>query len=131
MNKSLAVLLLCLVPLPAFSKSIPADAWQSGTLKDSSESSHVRSGGVINGNEYGTHGVMASHEYPIVEYTIETETYIYQVNLVLRRDRDKRPALTIHGPIKFAIVKSDFFIQDEQGKQYKLVLARKTLKTNP
>jgi hypothetical protein len=99
----------------------------NGTLTDSSESWHTRSGGAVTGNQYGVQGAMGSHEYPIVQYTIETATYVYQVDLVLRRDREKRPAVTIKGPIKFALEKSDFYIQDEQGKQYKLVLDKKTL----
>lgn len=129
MRKVLAILLLLFVALPAFSKSVPAEAWQTGTLIDSSESFHTRGGGVVTGNQYGVHGAMGSHEYPIVQYTIETDLLTYQADLVLRRDRDKRPSLTIHGPIKFAILKSDFYIQDERGKEYKLVLDKKTLKT--
>jgi len=128
MRKALTVFTLLLVSLPAYAKSIPADAWQTGRLEDSSESSHTRSGGTLHGDQYGLHGAMATHEYPIVAYVIETDTYIYQANLVLRRDKDKRPLVTVHGPIKFAVLKSDFFIQDEQGKEYKLVLDRKTLK---
>jgi hypothetical protein len=72
---------------------------------------------------------MASREYPIVQYTIDTPGYVYQANLVLRHAKDKQPPLTVNGPIKFAIVKSDFYIQDEQGKEHKLVLVKKTLKT--
>jgi hypothetical protein len=128
MRKVLVVLVLLFVSLPAFSK-VPTDAWQTGTLADSSESSHTRGGGAITGNQYGVHGAMGTHEYPIVQYIIETDAYIYQANLVLHNDREKRPSLTIHGPIKFAILKSNFYIQDEQGKEYKLVLDKKTLKT--
>ena len=47
---------------------------------------------------------------------------------MLRHAKDKQPTVTVNGPIKFAIVKSDFYFQDEEGKQYKLVLAKKTLK---
>ena len=128
MRKVLAVLVLLLVSLPAFSK-VPANAWQTGTLADSSESFHTRGGGAITGNQYGLHGAMGTHEYPIVQYTIETDSYIYQANLVLHNDREKRPSLTVHGPIKFAIVKSDLYIQDENGKEYKLVLDKKAMKT--
>lgn len=71
---------------------------------------------------------MASREYPIVQYTIETATYTYEANLVLRNAKDKQPTVTVNGPIKFAIVKSDFYIQDEQGKERKLVLVKKTLR---
>lgn len=85
----------------------------------------------MTGNQYGVHGAMNSHEYPIVQYTIDAGAYVYQVNLVLHNDREKRPAVTIKAPIKFALEKSDFYIQDEQGKQYKLVIDKKTLKDHP
>ncbi len=71
---------------------------------------------------------MVSREYPIVQYSIETDTYTYEANLVLKHAKDKQPPVTVNGPIKFAIIKNDFYIQDEQGKEHKLVLVKKTLK---
>jgi hypothetical protein len=50
--------------------------------------------------------------------------------VTLRHRRDRRPSVTVNGPVKFALAKGDFYIQDEQGKEYKQVLAKKTLK-NP
>ena len=63
-------------------------------------------------------------------YSVETDTYIYEADLVLPNAKAEQPAVTVNGPIKFAIVKSDLYLQDEQGKQFKLVLAKKTLKEN-
>jgi hypothetical protein len=125
MRVTLALLLFAC--LPAFSAKVPADAWQGGTLRDSSESWHSKSAGTVHGN----HGSMSSREYPIVRYVIDTDGYIYEADLVLGHANAKQPAVTVNGPIKFAIVKSDFYIQDEQGKEFKLVLAKKTLKTPP
>lgn len=129
MRKTLAASLFLAFCLPLAAKNIPADAWQTGTLTDSSESWHTRGGGAMTGNQYGVHGAMGSHEYPIVQYTIDAGAYVFQVNLVLHNDREKHPAVTIKAPIKFAIdEKADFYIQDERGKRYKLVIDKKTLK---
>lgn len=130
MRQTIGIILLVSLSCIAFAEKIPADAWQTGTLKDSSESWHSRSAGSINGNTgYGVHGTMVSREYPIVQYSIETEAYTYEANLVLKHAKDKQPPVTVNGPIKFAIIKNDFYIQDEQGKEHKLVLVKKTLKT--
>jgi hypothetical protein len=132
MRQTLCVLLLFSFACTAVAEKVPTDAWQTGTLKDSSESWHSRSAGYINGNSNpnygGVHGSMASHEYPIVQYIIETATYTYEANLVLHNAREKQPPVTVNGPIKFAIVKNDFYIQDDQGKEHKLVLVKKTMK---
>lgn len=128
MRRLFILFVLLAIPALTFAAKIPADVWQSGTLKDSSETWHTRGGGAITGNQYGLHGAMGNHEYPIVQYTIETAAYVYEVNLVLVNDRAKRPSLTVNGPIQFAIEKSIFYIKDDQGKQYKLILDKKTLK---
>jgi len=130
MRKILALVLLLSLPSLASPEKIPADAWQPGTLKDVSESWHTRGGGAITGNQYGVHGAMGSHEYPIMLYTIETDAFIYNVELTLPNGRSKRPALTVNAPVKFTIEKSNFLIKDEQGKEYKLVIGKKTLKAS-
>ena len=63
-------------------------------------------------------------------YTIETDAFIYNVELTLPNGRSKRPALTVNAPVKFTIEKSNFLIKDEQGKEYKLVIGKKTLKAS-
>jgi hypothetical protein len=101
MRQTLCILLLFSLACTAVAEKVPADAWQTGTLKDSSESWHSRSAGYVNGNPntaYGVHGSMASHEYPIVQYIIETATYTYEANLVLHNAREKQPPVTVNGP---------------------------------
>ncbi len=120
---TLAILLLAVIP--SFAAKVPENAWQAGILRDSSESWHSRTTGVINSSS----GVLVGREYPIVRYMIEAGGYAYEADLVLKHKRDKQPAVTVNGPLKFAFIKSEFFIQDEQGKEFKLVLAKKTLKT--
>ncbi|MGB0014991.1 MAG: hypothetical protein WBQ03_25590 [Candidatus Sulfotelmatobacter sp.] len=76
----------------------------------------------------GVNGMVVSREYPIVHYVIDTLQYIYEADLALRHQHDKRPALTVNGPIKFAFVKSDLYIQDENRKEIEVKLTKKTLK---
>jgi hypothetical protein len=127
---TLVFLLLISFSAAATAEKVPSDAWQTGTLKDTSDSWHSRSAGFVNGNHGNLNGSMVSREYPIVHYVVDAGQYIYEADLVLRHKANKRPAVTINGPITFAVVKSDFFIQDEQGKEHKLQLAKKTLKTS-
>lgn len=119
-NLWLIALLLVVGVRPSFAVKIPVDAWQTGTLTSSEESWHSRVAGV--------NGMVVGGEYPIVHYVIDTLQYIYEADLALRHQRDKRPALTVNGPIKFVFVKSDLYIQDENGKEIKVKLTKKTLK---
>jgi hypothetical protein len=115
----LVAILLFLFASPSFAAKIPADAWQTGTLTSSEESWHSRVAGV--------NGMVVGREYPIVHYVIDAPQYTYEADLALRRQRDKRPALTVNGPIKFAFVKSDLYIQDENGREIEVKLTKKTL----
>lgn len=125
--RGVATLFVVLTLLAAtVAAKVPADSWQTGKLTDTSETWHSRTVGTLNSNG----GLLVGREYPIIRYIIETDTYTYEAELALRHKADKRPSLTVNGPIKFAVVKSDFYIQDEQGKEHKLVLAKKTLKTD-
>src|ERR1039458_6729416 len=76
--------------------NIPADAWQTGTLRDSSESWHSRSAGVLNGSQGNLNGMVVSREYPIVHYIVETDQYVYEADLTLRHKRDKQTTLTVN-----------------------------------
>jgi len=116
----LIAILLSLLATPSFAAKIPADAWQTGTLVSSEESWHSRVAGV--------NGMVVGREYPIVHYVIDTPQYTYEADLALKHQREKRPALTVNGPIKFAFVKSDLYIQDENGKEIGVKLTKKTLK---
>jgi hypothetical protein len=127
MRGMVALYLVLVLQSATLAAKVPADAWQTGKLTDTSETWHSPTVGTLNSSG----GLLVGREYPIVTYLIETDTYTYEAELALRHKGDKRPSLTVNGPIKFAIVKSDFFIQDEAGKEYKLALTKKTLKTPP
>jgi hypothetical protein len=119
----LTVIILLLAVLPAIAAKVPADGWQTGTLKDSSESWHSRTVGTVNASG----GLLVGRDYPVMRYVIDAGSYSYEAELALRHRHDKQPSVTVNGSIKFAILESDFYIQDEQSKEFKLVLVKKTL----
>lgn len=117
------LLTLLLLTAAADAAKTPVAAWQTGTLTDTQESWHSKTVGTLNNG----HGMLVGREYPIVHYTIDAPPYVYEADLVLKHRHDKQPTLTVNGPIKFAFVKSDLYIQDEQGKEIRLTLTKKTL----
>jgi hypothetical protein len=125
----IAILFLALSTL-AVAEKIPADAWISGRLIDVSESWHTRGGGQVNSYNGQIHGGMAIHEYPIIRYVIDDGQYIYEADLVLRRKNEKQPVVTVNGDVTFAFYKSNLYLRSEDGREYKLVIAKKTIK-NP
>jgi hypothetical protein len=82
----------------------------------------------LNGTQVGDSPADHRSFAALVHYVIDTPTYTYDADLVLRHRRDKQPAVTVNGPIKFTFVKSDMYIQDEDGKEIKLRMTKKTLK---
>ena len=62
-------------------------------------------------------------------YEIDAGEIVYLVKQSLTHRRDKQLKLTVNAPVKFAIVKNDFYLLDEDGKQQKLSIEKKTLKT--
>jgi hypothetical protein len=42
-----------------------------------------------------------------------------------------KPNVTVHGPIKYALEGTDFYIQDEDGKEFKMMILQKALVTPP
>ena len=84
--------------------------------------------GTMNNGQGSLHG----SEYSIPHYVIETDSYIYEVVHTRGHSRKKaRMPVTVNGPIKFAVVNSDFYVQDEQGQEYKMAIVKKTLRTSP
>lgn len=118
MRRILPVLVILLIVSYAAAK-IPDSAWHTGTLKDLTTDRESRL--------LGANGMLVQAQFLITHYFIETSTYIYEADL-RSRAKDKQPPVTVNGPIRFALVGNDFYIQDEQGKEHKLMLVKKTLK---
>ena len=111
---------IALFTFSAFGAKIPATSWQTGTLTDLTTDNESK---IV-----GLNGMLVQSHHVITHYFIESADYIYEANLVLHA-KDKQPPVTVNGPIKFALAGNDFYIQDEQGKEHKLALVKKTLKT--
>jgi len=118
MRRILSLLVLLLMVSYALGK-VPDSAWQTGTLKDLTTDTESRL--------LGANGILVQAQFVITHYFIESPTYIYEADLRLHA-KDKQPPVTVNAPIKFALVGNDFYIQDEQGKEHKLKLVKKTLK---
>ncbi len=123
MKKSvLVLLLLCLVRMASATK-IPDSAWQTGTLREITSDSVSRLAGYSNRG----HAAIATHQIVTMHYVIDGPGYTYQAGMVLG-GRNKQLLVTVRGPIKFALVGHDFYIQDEEGKTKKLVFVTKEIR---
>ena len=61
-----------------------------------------------------------------LNYLIETDKYVYEA-IANGMDRRRVLPVTINGPLKYAFVGTDLYIQDEKGKEHKMTL-KKALK---
>lgn len=116
--------LLAVLSIPALASSkVPESEWQTGTLQDvqQEERSYTTE------HYHSKRTTIAEHPYSIPHYTIETDKYLYET---IANGGDRRRALpvTVNGPLKYALIGNDFYIQDEQGKEHKMTVLKKTLK---
>lgn len=95
--------------------------WQNGRLLDSNTATGSRLVG-INGN-------LQERRNDRTYYQIETDQYVYVVSRSLVRRRDKPLDVTINGPVRFAIDGLDVVLKDDDGKEHKLTLEKKILKS--
>ena len=102
------------------SAKVPAAAWQTGTLKDLTTETLSRT--------IGLNGMLAQKHYLVCHYLIESADYVYEATRTIHSD-EKQLEVTVNGPIKFALIGTDFYVQDEKGKEHKLDFVKKTLKT--
>lgn len=119
MKRAFSLLIALLLVSYAIAR-VPASAWQTGTLKGLTTDTDSKL--------LGMNGTLVQLHFVITHYFIESPTYIYEADLRLRA-KDRQPPVTVNGPIRFALVKNDFYIQDEDGREIKLMLVKKTLKS--
>jgi hypothetical protein len=123
--KALAVLALVVgMASPALAVKIPDSEWQTGTLREIATDSHSRLHGVSNGGI----GVLNTSIYVVTHYVIDGPGYTYEANRVPSGRHPRQLLVTVHGPIKFALVGHDFYIQDDEGKTQKLIFVERALK---
>ncbi len=127
MRALLCAFLIAVFAAPTFAGKIHDSDWRTGKLTDVRFEKDSRIVGVAN----RTSGVITSRRNDSTYYEIDAGDIVYVVKQTLTHRRDKQLKLTVNGPVKFAIVKDDCYVLDEDGKQHKLPIEKKTLKAVP
>ena len=102
--------------------------WTTGTLVDSETERGTRTVGIP--STIGSGPMIATLRNDVTLYTIDDGKYLWVVSRRMLKKHDKPLNLTINAPVKFAIEKEDCYLLDDEGKEHKLVVEKKTLKTN-
>ncbi len=104
-------------------------AWATGTLIDSETERGTRTVGIP--STVGSGPLIATLRNDVTLYTIDDGKYLWVVSRRIVKKKDKPLNLTVNGPVKFAIEHGDCYLLDDEGKEHKLVVEKKTLKTQP
>lgn len=123
-------LLCCLLFVGIFSAVSTAKdrAWTTGLLVNSETQRGTRTVGVP--STIGSGPMIATLRNDVTLYTIDDGRYVWVVSRRMIKKHDKPINLTINASVKFAIENQDCYLLDDQGKEYKLVVEKKTLKAN-
>jgi hypothetical protein len=131
--RNLVLLVTIFVSLHAITYAAKHRTWQDGTLKNIEEKSYSS-----RSNSVPFSGDVASHSVITFEFTIETADRFYvatytpppkwgglaggvQKNVLIDVD--------INGSVKFAIEKAELFLNDRNGKEYKLHVLKQGIRT--
>jgi hypothetical protein len=127
MRLTLAVLFFFLSSL-VFATKIPDSSWQPGTLTSIDDEQLAVT--TEHEHAYGSHrhSTTTDTSYTIPHYFIDATGYTYET-IANGGDRRRSLSVTINGPLKYAFVGTDLYIQDEQGKEHKMTILKKTFKT--
>ena len=123
--RTAALVIILLFTLPLVAKK-PRE-WQQGMLKDVSSESNSRLVGVYDHGQ----GALVQRRNDATFYTVDAGEYVYVAERKLTRRGDMQLSVTVNDPVRFAIEGADFYMQDEQGKEHKLTLEKKTRKIVP
>jgi len=72
--------------------------------------------------------MIATLRNDVTLYTIDDGKYLWVVSRHLVKKHDKPLNVTINAPVKFAVEGGDCYLMDDEGKEHKLVVEKKTLK---
>jgi hypothetical protein len=98
--------------------------WKTGLLIDSRSERDSRLVGTMNGSS----GVLVQARNDATYYEIDAGDVIYVAKRTLIKRGDKQLKVTVNAPVKFAISGDDFYLLDEDGKEHKLSIEKKTAK---
>jgi hypothetical protein len=135
--------ILALIATVAFAAK-PHRDWKTGRLVESAESRETSGGGPIAiarstsaqssnpaiqaAGEYATAAAIAANGPRTVVwqgFVIQGIDYVFMVKRAMIGR--KQPNVTINGPIKYAFDKGKFYILDEDGKEFPLLVMKKAL----
>lgn len=132
---SLLLCFLCAVPFSAKEKE---RHWQTGKVLDTSRNSvYAGQVGSANGSAtttgnttYGTANGSSTAVYHVYEtYTIEAGDFIYVCQEHIKWRWSKPAALTVNGPVQFAIEKDHLYIKGEDGSEHETKIVKKVSKS--
>jgi hypothetical protein len=103
-------------------------AWTTGTLVDSETERGTRTVGIP--STIGSGPMIATLPNDVTLYTVDDGRYMWVFSRRMTKKHDKPLDLTVNAPVKFAVEKGDCYLLDDEGKEHKLVVEKKTLKTN-
>ena len=66
----------------------------------------------------------------VTVYAIDDGKYLWVVSRRITKKNQKPLDVTVNAPVKFAIQTNDCYLIDDEGKEHKLVVEKKTLKAN-
>jgi hypothetical protein len=116
-----ALLVLSLLCVTASAKK--GRQWQTGTLVEINQSNVDRNSVKV---PYSIAAVTATKGLVSESYVIDAGKYTYESAQVRKA---KQPlALTVKGPVQFAVENDHLYIKDQDGKEYDTKLITKTLK---
>jgi len=107
--------------------------WKTGKLVDSANETFTRHGGTntqghVNSDGTYTAGTsQVSWEHEKFIFTIRGDDMIYVVSHVISFRWSKKVELTVNGPVKYAVEKRDFYLVDENGREFKMKIEKKIL----
>ena len=116
----------CFLLLPALlaaAKDQPARAWKTGTLLDVQTERGSR---VV-----GANGNVATHRDDRMYYTIDDGKFVWELMRTMTMRGDKPLRVTVNTDVQFAIEGDDAYLKDEDGKEHKLSVSKKTAKPVP
>ena len=78
----------------------------------------------------GVDGIIATLPNDVTVYAIDDGKYLWVVSRRITKKNQKPLDVTVNAPVKFAIQTNDCYLIDDEGKEHKLVVEKKTLKAN-
>lgn len=118
-NKTLVLLTALLFVSLAYAKDKTRD-WKTGTLVDVRTDRGSR---VV-----GSGGNVATHRDDRMYYSIDDGKFLWEISRSMTSRGDKSLRVTVNTEVQFVIDGDDAYLKDEDGKEHKLSLEKKTAK---